>query len=778
MGIAAVKNKKSLIYKRVAIYIAMFFGLLLIISAGFILLVSLGTFGRIAASSELQEIEHYRASKILTADDKLLGLYYYQNRTNTSLADVPQSLIDALIATEDVRFYKHKGFDVRSFFRVMFKSVLLFDKSSGGGSTISQQLAKNLYPRNGNGITELATDKIKEIIIARRLEKIYTKDQIFELYLNTVSFGENTFGLETASLTYFNKTPGDLNISESAMLIGLLKASSGYNPRLHAAAAHTRRNTVLSQMVKYDYLDEQVADSLKLLAVELQFNRLDHIEGLAPYFREFLRHEVAGILEKINTEQNTNYNLYTDGLSIQTTIRADLQGYAEASVMEHLAELQNQLNKQWRAMEPWKKDHNLARTQIEQSRPYRRLKKLGYPEQQILDTLKIPRPTRIFTWAGDKDTIMSPLDSVLYHFGILQCGMLVMDGDSGKILAWVGGADYNHFKYDHVLASRQTGSVIKPLIYAAAIDQGTEPCDYFENDSIVYHEYDDWSPRNAGNDYGGKYSVQGALVNSVNTVSVKLLMETGITHTINKLRECSITAPLPEVPSLALGSPEIPLYQMVQAYSAFLNKGIVQQPGFIEKIMDADGIVLYEHPEPSPTRPVFSEQTIQLMQAMMMGVVNRGTASGLRSNFALKAQLAGKTGTTQNYSDGWFIGMTPEIIAGVWVGGASPVVRLQGSSGQGSRTSMPVFAKFIQKASNAKETIPFVSGSFNLSSEVFDMLDCEDYKESESFFDFLWKDSDQKDEPGTQRKTEEKQTRVGKLLRKIFGKKDKNKNHR
>jgi penicillin-binding protein 1A len=731
MGIATVKNKKSRIYKRIAIYIAMFSGLLLITAVGFILLVRLGTFGRIPASVELQEIEHHRASKILTADDKLLGLYYYQNRTNTSLADVPQSLIDALIATEDVRFYKHKGFDVRSFFRVMFKSVLLFDKSSGGGSTISQQLAKNLYPRNGNGKAGLAVDKIKEIIIARRLEKTYTKDQILELYLNTVSFGENTFGLETASLTYFNKTPGDLNISESAMLIGLLKASTGYNPRLYAAAAHARRNTVLNQMVKYDYLDEQVADSLKLLDVELQFNRLDHIEGLAPYFREILRHEVTGILETINKEQNTNLNFYTDGLSIQTTIRADLQGYAEASVMEHLAELQNQLSRQWRGKEPWKKDHNLARTQIEQSLPYQRLKNLGYAEPQILDTLKIPRPTRIFTWEGEKDTIMSPLDSILYHFGILQCGMLVMDGHSGRILAWVGGADYMYFKYDHVLASRQTGSVIKPLIYAAAIDQGTGPCDYFENDSIVYYEYDDWSPRNAGIGYGGEYSVQGGLVNSINTLTVKLLMETGLTHTINKLRECGITAPLPRVPSLALGSPEIPLYQMVQAYSVFLNKGVAQQPGFIEKIMDAEGTILYEHPEPNLTRPVFSEQTIQLMQAMMMGVVNRGTASGLRSNFGLKTHLAGKTGTTQDYSDGWFIGMTPEIIAGVWVGGASPVVRLQGLSGQGSRTAMPVFAKFIQKTSNDEETIPFVNGTFNLSSDVFDMLDCEDFIENE-----------------------------------------------
>jgi penicillin-binding protein 1A len=766
-----VKNRRSYIYKRIGIYAAIISGLLLIAVAGLILSVRLGAFGNIPSYNELQRIEHHRASKILSAEGSLLGLYYYQNRTNTDLADVPQTLIDALIATEDVRFYKHSGFDIRSFFRVIFKSVLLFDRSSGGGSTISQQLAKNLYPRNGNGNIGLVVDKIREIIIARRLEKIYTKDQILELYLNTVSFGENTFGLETASLTYFDKTPEDLNISESAMLIGLLKASSSYNPRLHADAAHVRRNTVLNQMVKYDFLDERLADSLKKLDIQLQFNRLDHIEGPAPYFREFLRHEVAGILEKINLDQNTNYDLYTDGLSVHTTLNANLQGFAEASIMEHLAELQKQLNRQWDTREPWKKNHNIARVQIEQSLPFRRLKKLGYTEAQILDTLKLPRPTSIFTWEGEKDTIMSALDSILYHFGILQCGMLVMEGNSGKILAWVGGTEFRHFKYDHVLASRQTGSVIKPLIYAAAIEEGTEPCDYFENDRIVYHDYDDWSPRNSDNVFGGKYSVQGALVNSINTVSVKLMMETGISHTISKLQECSIKAPLPEVPSLALGSPEIPLYQMVQAYSIFLNKGVVKQLRFIEKILNADGTILYEHPESQSSKPVFSEKTIQQMQAMMMGVVNRGTASGLRSQFALNTHIAGKTGTTQNYSDGWFIGMTPEIIAGVWVGGASPVVRLKGSSGQGNKTAMPVFAKFIQKLSNNDETKPLVSGSFNLPFQIIEMVDCEDYKESAGFFDFLWKDSDKEREPLIQK--EERQRELIKFFRKIFRKKEK-----
>jgi penicillin-binding protein 1A len=766
-------------YLRVSTWLALLVVFSMAFILGFIISVRSGFFGPLPTYSQLEKIEQNNASKILSSEGKLLGLYYYQNRTDTRIEDIPQTLIDALISTEDARFYRHNGFDTRSFFRVMFKSVLLFDRGAGGGSTISQQLAKNLFPRNNFGLISLPVAKVKEIITALRLEKIYSKEKILELYFNTVSFGENTYGIETAALTYFKKKPAELSINESAVLVGLLKANTGYNPRLNREAAFDRRNTVIGQMVKYGYLDEAEANSLKLLPVELHFNKLDHIEGPAPYYREFLRVQVDAILKEINNRKGTDYNLYADGLTIYTTINSSLQNYAEASVNEQLAALQDHLDQQWRNHEPWKKNPSLARMQIEQSIPYQKLKKKGLSNDQILDSLKTPHPTKIFTWQGEKDTVMSSLDSILYHFSILQCGMLAMDARTGNILAWVGGPSYKYFKYDHVLAARQVGSTIKPLVYAAALDYGIKPCDYYKNDSIIYPEFDNWVPQNADQHYGGYYSVQGALINSVNTISVQLLMETGIGRTKQKLQEAGITAKLPEVPSLALGSAEIPLFQMVKAYSVFLNKGSVRQPNFIQRIEDKDGNVIYEQPRSKIGEPVFSEPTVETMLALLVGVADRGTAAGLHSKYGIYSELGGKTGTTQEQTDGWFLGITPDIIVGVWVGGDSPLVHFRNlSTGQGAQTAMPVFANFIQKIQADKTNINLLEGSFNIQDEVYDHLKCADFKESNGIFYFLKKQPDRKEKSETQqekniRHKEEEGTKVGKFFRNIFGKKEK-----
>jgi penicillin-binding protein 1A len=757
-----------------AVCIIAFMVLLLV----FIIAVRAGYFGSLPTQGQLIKIEQNNASKIISSDGKLLGLYYYQNRSNTSIEDIPQVFIEALIATEDVRFYQHDGFDGRAFLRVLIKSGLLFDRKSGGGSTISQQLAKNLFPRKKKGVLYLVAYKVKEVIIARRIEKIYTKEQILELYLNTVSFGENTYGVETAALTYFRKTPQDLNINESALLVGMLKASTDYNPRLNEEAALKRRNTVIERMVKYGTIDKAEADSLKLIPVELRFGKLNHIEGPAPHFREFLRREVTNILAGINEKNGTNYNIYTDGLTIHTTINATLQKYAEESVKEQLSILQKLFDRQWRNQQPWKKNYSLAQRQIEQSIPYQRLRKNDLSDSQILDSLRIPYPTKLFSWEGEQDTILSSLDSVLYHFGILQSGMLAIDSRSGKVLVWVGGPDFKYFKYDHVLASRQVGSAIKPLIYAAAIDRGLYPCEIYPNDSISYPEFDNWTPRNADNRYGGYYSVKGALIHSVNTVSVQLLMETGIEHTLSKLREMGITAPLPEVPSIALGSAEIPLFQLVRAYTPFLNNGQLKDLSFIDKIIDQEGRVIFERAENAVADRIFSETTIQTMQAMLMGVVERGTGSGLRSNFGIRNQMGGKTGTTQNQADGWFIGMTPDLLVGVWIGGASPLVRFRDSgSGYGSRTAMPVFARFIQKVNHDKEFSSLLGGSFNIPVEIYADLNCDDFKESRGFMDFLHIRKDtgtrtirQRDKSG--QKSDEEQTKVGRFLKRVFGKQD------
>jgi len=777
------QQNNNKIIKRFAIYLTVLLFIVIAILAAFVLSVRSGFFGPLPSASQLEKIEHNNATKVMSEDGALLGLYYYQNRTNTHIEDVPQFLIDGLIATEDARFYKHQGFDIRSFLRVMIKSILLFDKGAGGGSTISQQLAKNLFPRKDMGLISLPVAKVKEITTALKLEKIYSKEQILELYLNTVSFGENTFGIETAALTYFNKKPQDLTIPESAVLVGLLKANTGYNPRLNPEAATERRNTVIQQMMKYGYLKEKFADSIKQVPVTLHFHKLDHIEGPAPYFREFLRLEADKIFMDINEKEGTDYNLYADGLTIHTTINASLQNYAETSVNVQLASLQELLDRQWGNNEPWEKNISIANKQIEQSVPYKKLKKKGLSHEQIIASLKIPHPTKIFTWQGEMDTVISSLDSILYHFSILQCGMVAMDGKTGNVLAWVGGPNYKYFKYDHVLAARQVGSTIKPLVYASAIEKGVKPCDYYKNDSIAYPAYDNWVPQNADKRFGGYYSVQGALVNSVNTISVQLLMETGIGPVISKLKEAGIKAPLPEVPSLALGSAEIPLLQMVQAYSVFLNNGKVRQPVFIQKIEDEEGNVIFERPQPKPDYPVFSESTVQSMQALLMGVADRGTAAGLRTKYGINIEMGGKTGTTQDQADGWFMGITPEIIVGVWVGGDNPVVRFRNlSTGQGARTAMPVFARFIQKIQADKSNVNLVKGSFNIPDSIHDQLMCEDFKKHHGLFDFLEKKPEtndkkkkiEKKEKGTS-KNEEDGTRVGKFLRKIFKNKKKKK---
>ncbi|MCB2219512.1 MAG: transglycosylase domain-containing protein [Bacteroidetes bacterium] len=776
-----IKNK----YARYITWMVILTIVVMVFGMGFVAAVRLGFFGPLPSFGQLEKIEHNNASRIMSADGKLLGLYYYQNRTDTKIEDVPQSLIDGLVATEDARFYSHNGFDTRSFFRVIFKTILLSDRSAGGGSTISQQLAKNLFPRKDFGLISMPVVKVKEIITAIRLEKIYSKKQILELYLNTVSFGENTYGIETAALTYFNKKPKDLSIPESAVLVGLLKANTGYNPRLNRKAATVRRNTVIGQMVKYGYLSDTIADSLKQLPVVLHFNKMDHVEGPAPYFREYLRRQAEEILNEMNEKYGTDYNLYADGLVLHTTLRADLQAYAEDAVMDQMADLQKTFDLQWHGRESWKKNSSLARMQIEQSVPYQKLKRRGLTESQILDTLKIPHKTKIFTWKGEVDTIMSSLDSILYHFSILQCGMLAMDAHNGHILAWVGGPDYKYFKYDHVLSARQVGSTIKPFIYASAIENGVEPCDYYENDSIAYKDYDNWVPKNADHRYGGYYSVQGALVNSVNTVSVQLLMETGIPETIINLQKAGIKANLPEVPSLALGTAEIPLYQMVQAYSVFLNRGSRVEPVFLESIFDNNGKVIYETPATEAVEPVFSVNTVETMQVLLKGVVNRGTASGLRNNYKLTNEMGGKTGTTQDQTDGWFMGLTPEMIVGVWVGGDNPVVRFRNlTTGQGARTAMPVFAKFIQNTIENKSTRNFASGSFGFPDKIYRDLACADFKETRGIFDFLKKkpeygdrkDQLKRDRTGTSQKDD--QTKVGKFLRNIFGKDDKKKKKR
>lgn len=717
--------RKMVIKGIISLVILLFVFLILFIGA-----VRFGVFGGFPSDKTLQQIHHNTATNVYSVDNKLLGRYYMQNRTNEKLDDIPEHFIHALVATEDVRFYAHKGIDYRSLTRVFVKTILLADRGSGGGSTITQQLAKNLYPRKDFGFFTIPVAKIKEIFIARKLEQFYEKDKILELYLNTVSFGENTYGIETAALVFFNKEPSTLKMEESALLVGLLKANSSYNPRNNEQAALTRRNVVLSQMYKYGYINQQVCDSLKQLPIQLNYHRLTHDEGLAPYFREHVRQECLNILETKKKPDGTKYNLYTDGLKVYTTLNAKMQEYAEKAMKKHLKKLQQEFENDWRGRAPWEKDAWLAKLQIEQSAPFQILKSKGLSDTEVLEAMKEKRPTRIFTWDGEKDTLISPLDSVLHHFKMLQSGFLAINGTNGDVLAWVGGIDYKFFKYDHVKSKRQTGSIIKPVVYASALEKGVMPCDFYKNDSVVYEDYDNWTPGNSDGEYGGYYSVKGALANSVNTISVKLLLEAGIDSTIQLARQMGIQSSLPKTPSLALGTGDASLLEMLQVYSVFINDGAAVTPRVIRRIEDADGNLVYADPLHEPGDSVISNKTAQMMIEMLKGVVDRGTANALRSIWKFNSEFAGKTGTTQNNTDAWFIGMNPKIIAGVWVGGDSPVVRFRNATyGQGAYSALPVYAYFFQDIFNDPKYNYLKNLSFNIPDTLKTTFECNDFEE-------------------------------------------------
>jgi len=713
------KNKKRKTILKILLLVLAGLALLLGI---FVLLVYMGAFGKLPDNQSLKEIQNPMASEVYSADGVLMGTYYIENRQFLDPGEIPENMRNALIATEDVRFYQHKGIDSRSLLRVFFKTFLLRREGSGGGSTITQQLAKNLYSREKYRVLTMPVNKVKEMLTAVRLEKVFSKDEILEMYLSTVSFGENTFGIKAATRRYFNKEPQDLNLEESAVLVGMLKATRTYNPVNYPDRAKERRNIVLSQMLKYDFLTPSRADSLQFLPLEVDYHPLPHNAGIAPYFREFLRAELdAWCLEHQKNEEES-YKLYTDGLKVFTTIDSRLQRYAEESMQDHMSKLQKIFEWQWEGDNLWE----------------------GLSEEQLLINYEgvhrdgmAAEPARnmeVFTWEGKQEKEYNTLDSIKHYLELLQTGFLAMDVESAEIRAWVGGINHEFFKYDHVLARRQAGSVFKPLVYLEALEQEISPCDYFANDSVVYEEFDDWTPRNADRIYGGYYSMKGALVHSVNTVSVDLMMRVSIDSVLKFSEEAGISSTLPAVPSLALGTGEVSLLEMMSVYQAIANRGIRKEPLYIKRIEDRNGKILEEWTPEEEGKPICTVENAELMVEMLRGVVNEGTAEGLRSNYGLTADIAGKTGTTQNYTDGWFIGFTPGMVAGAWVGGDLQNVRFQTIQyGQGAYSAMPIWAGFMKRAYMDDHWSMLQRDTFEISSAVRDQLVCDDFREKKPF---------------------------------------------
>jgi penicillin-binding protein 1A len=684
--------------------------------------------------TELRNIQNQVASEVYSADSVLLGRYFIQDRTEIKYDEIAPELISALIATEDARFYEHEGIDFLSLGRVVVKSIFLQDESAGGGSTLSQQLAKNLYPRRRYWVLSLLVNKLREVITAFSLERIYSKQDLLTLYLNTIPFADNTFGLEAAAKRFYSTTADALKIDQSAVLVGMLKATHNYNPRLFPKRALERRNVVLAQMVKYNYLDSQKAVALKKLPLKLNYNKISHHQGLAPYFREYLKAELLHWCKNNTKEDGSPYNLYTDGLRIYTTVDSKLQSYAEKALVQQMTEVQKQFFDHWGKELPWKGKEYIVEEAIYRSPRYQRLKQQGLSEKEIRDVLQKPVPMQLFTWQGDKDVKASPLDSIKHHLKYLNAGFLALEPATGQVKAWVGGIEHDFYQYDHVKAStkRQVGSIFKPIVYAEAIEEGILPCDLqsAHQETYIDKEGVKWTPRNMQNDYNVQYSMRGALAYSVNTVSVKLIQQAGVQNTIELARKMGISSELPDVPSIALGSSSISLMEMTTAYACLANEGVTNLPYYIKAIYDLEGKVYDDFKPKGSGKRAISKETALLVRQLMQTVVHEGTASRLRWKYGVYTDVAGKTGTTQANADGWFMAITPKLAIGTWVGADDPRIRFRNTKlGQGSNTALPIAAYFLKQVNQDPSFKSISSAKFKpLSYELQQELQCDLYE--------------------------------------------------
>ncbi|SHF07100.1 penicillin-binding protein 1A [Mariniphaga anaerophila] len=715
----------------------LFIFILWLIAAGILafsvlfVVVFLGYTGHVPTSAQLIEIKNPQASEVISEDGKLLGRYYTENRSNVSFDEISPNVIHALIATEDARFYEHRGIDEIALMRVLVKTILLRDRSAGGGSTLSQQVAKNLFPRNDVGILSMPVNKLREAIIAYRLERIYTKEEILTLYLNTVPFGENIFGIEVASERYFSKNPKNLTVDEAAVLVGMLKANSAYNPRLNPERSEARRNVVISLMVTNGYLTEEEGQKFKEKPLRIKYTRISFNEGPAPYFVEMLKPELLDWCANNTKENGEHWNLYTDGLRIATTLNADYQYYARQSVTEHMKNLQGIFDKHWSNADPWRRNPSILKRAVQRTDRYKQMKKAGFSQEQIDKAFNDEITASLFTWNGIEQVKTTPLDSVKHYLRLLNTGFLALNPKNGDLKAWVGGIDFRFFKYDHVLSQRQVGSTFKPFVYLSALENGLSPFDYFPATQKVYEEYDNWSPANSGGHSDGYYSMEGALSRSINTVAVDVLMQTGIDNIVSTARELGLEADLPKVPSLALGVTSISLKDLLFAYATMLNGGTKVEPYYLCSISSADGKLLAEFERPATQKGQLNEVNCRIIMHMMETAINEGTGTKIRSSYRIHGDFAGKTGTTQNNSDGWFVGLTPNLVTGCWTGAEDPGVHFRTTTyGQGAFAALPIVGKFFNKLYNDPRYKKLQAARFpNLDQELLADLNIPRYKE-------------------------------------------------
>ncbi len=746
--------KKSTGFRKYIVGFWTLFGIGIMILILLFLLAGWGAFGEMPEFEELENPESNLATEIFSADGETLGKYYSENRTPIKYEDLPTHLIQALVATEDERYYEHSGIDAKGTLR-----AAVFLGSKGGASTITQQLAKLLFTEDvSQTFMGRVMQKFKEWIIAIRLERQYTKEEIITMYFNKYDFIYQAVGIRSAAKIYFDKEAKDLKIEESAVLVAMLKNSALYNPVRRPDMVEQRRNQVLKQMEKNGFLTTTEKDSLQAIPMKIIFTPQGHDEGIATYFRVYLQGFMRDWIEKNPKPDGGTYNIYRDGLKIYTSIDSRMQKYAEEAVAMHMSHLQKEFDWQNRNNKtaPFRDINesqiaHIVKNAMRVSARWHKMEAQGKSEKEIEDSFDKKTEMSVFSWSGIKDTIMTPTDSILYYKSFLNAGMMSMTPQTGEVKAWVGGINFKHFKYEHVKqARRQVGSTFKPFVYATAIDQlKLSPCDvlprnHFTMEAGKHGNQNDWSPRNSDNKYEGMLTLKNALALSVNTITARLIDKIGPKPVIELLDKLGVdTREIPAVPSIALGTADMSVFEMVSAYSTFVNEGVYVKPVIVNRIEDKNGTVLYQQvPE---TRDVLSKEaayvTINLMEGVTQfgsGVRLRGTWAGNQDHYRravtgypydFKNPIAGKTGTTQNQSDGWFMGMVPNLVSGVWVGGEDRAVHFPGITyGQGATMALPIWGIYMKKVYADKE-LEVSSGAFPRPENLSIEIDCANYGE-------------------------------------------------
>jgi penicillin-binding protein 1A len=691
----------------------------------FFFLASWGFFGSMPSFEDLENPESNLATEIISSDGFTIGKFYNENRTPIKYQDLPKHLVDALVSTEDERFYEHSGIDARRTFGAALKLG-----SNGGASTLTQQLAKLLFHGEGSKFKIFRViQKVKEWIIAIKLERQYTKNEIIAMYLNKADFINTAVGIRSASKVYFGKEPRDLSIDESAMLVGMLTNPSLFNPVRRPEKVQKRRNVVLGQLVRNKHLDEATKKILVAKPIVLHFQPESHKEGMATYFREFLREYMRNWVKENKKSDGSDYDIYSDGLKIYTTIDSKMQEHAEEAVTAHMTNLQKEFFAQSKDNKnaPFVnisdiETQKILNTAMKSSDRWRMMKEDDKSDEEIIASFQVKTKMKIFSWKGEIDTIMKPIDSIRYYKHFLQTGLMSMEPQTGHIKAWVGGINYKYFQYDHVgQGARQVGSTFKPFVYATAIEQlGMSPCDSIIDGPFMIHKgrhhvTKDWEPQNSDRKYRGMVTLKKALANSINTVSAKLIDKTGPEAVVELTKKLGINSEIPVQPSIALGAVDITVQDMVAAYSTFANQGVYIKPQFISRIEDKNGVVLYE-PVPE-SHDVLNKDIAYAVIKLLEGVTEEGSGVRLRTQgggngdnrwtgypYSFTNPIAGKTGTSQNQSDGWFIGMVPNLVTGVWVGCEDRSSRFKGITyGQGATAALPVWGYYMKKCYEDKD---------------------------------------------------------------------------